>query len=936
MCQQIQCCYTNAQGLNSKLPELRHRHNTINWDIIAVTETWLSNDMLDTEIEISDMSVIRNDRPSRGGGVALYYRNCLRCEAINERHLAVSDALFCRMQLNGRGGEPSKKTWDACLLAVVYRPPNSTADRDDILLNALHYAVSQKYSHCLIMGDFNVPSIVSATSSGPYFKSKILEFMDTAALYNHVHRPTRHRGSNKPSLLDLILTNEELMIETISYDPPLGNSDHSVLNFAYVCYANTTEIRHENRRTITNYSVLHSLATTVNWDLNLQSTADDAWNELKDKISCVTQAASKVIPLRVPRRTNTWIRSRTRKWISTRDEIWRQYALNHCDATWENYKIVRNYCTSLIRADKYEWQKNMVLKFTNNTKLLYRYVNSRRKVKTGIPPLKTDGGLTTTAVDAANALLLQFGTVTANAIEPLPNQHSPNVVGISTVTFTSAAVASKLRSLRENSAPGVDKIRPKVLKTLAPTIAAHLASFFQSLLNSQTLPSEWKSGIVTPIYKGGKRSDPANYRPITLLPVLSKVMESLVADEITRYFESLKLISHLQHGFRRKRSCLTNLLLARDSWTKAVDEGSPLDVIYLDFSKAFDRVNHLALLHKLRAYGIHGSLLTWLAAYLHDRTIKVRVADALSETLCISSGVPQGSVLGPLLFLVYINDLPDNIQSSMQIFADDAKIWRVIHSTSDCALLQNDLDRINKWADINHLPLNPAKCHLLSLRSNLVNTYLLGQYALRRVTTEKDLGIIVQESLGNSLQCSKAANVANMNLRLLRRAFGVFERRLVPMLVNSYIRPHVEYAVQAWCPWLKRDIHLLEQPQRRATKATRGLSGLNYEVRLSLIGMFSSEYRRLRGDLILAYRILTESDHPCKSLLTLASYKRSRGHNLKLIIQHSRLDCRKYFYSLRICSQWNDLPTHVVNAPNITAFKQLLDIHLSDKQHIVV
>ncbi|CAH8547563.1 unnamed protein product, partial [Dicrocoelium dendriticum] len=770
------------------------------------------------------MSVIRNDRPSRGGGVALYYRDYLKCEALTENSLVIPDALFCRLHLAGRDVGSQKKS-DACLLAVIYRPPNSSADSDNILLNALRYAVSQKYSHYLIMGDFNVPSIASMSPNGPSFKSKLLEFMDMAVLYNHVHRPTRHRGSNKPSLLDLILTNEELMVESVAYDPPLGRSDHSVLTFGYVCYASIVAKESETQRTITDYYKLRSLAATVDWDLQTHSSANDAWNELKDKINWVIQSASKVVPLRASRRTNTWIRSRTRKWINRRDEIWRQHLLSPCDITWQDYKVIRNYCTSLIRVDKYEWQENMVLKFTSNTKLLYRFVNGKRKVKPGIPPLRTASGLTTTAVDAANALLLQFGSVATNVMEPSPYQLPTNVVGLSSVTFTPAAVASKLQSLREYSAPGIDMICPKVLKTLAPTIAAPLATFFQGLLNSHTLPSEWKNGIITPIYKGGKRSDPANYRPITLLPVLSKVMESVIADGLTRYFESQQIISNAQHGFRRRRSCLTNLLLTRDLWTRAADEGVPIDVIYLDFSKAFDRVNHFFLLQKLAAYGINGSLLTWLEDYLHDRAIKVRVADTYSESLYVSSGVPQGSVLGPLLFLVYINDLPANILSPMQIFADDAKIWRAIRSASDRVYLQEDLTRINEWAEKNQLPLNPAKCHLLTVHNSFVNTYLLGQHVMQHVTSERDLGIIVQESLGNSLQCSKAASVANLNLRLLRRALGTFERRLVPLLINSYIRPHVEYAIQAWCPWLKRDIRLLEQPQRRATKATRGLSG---------------------------------------------------------------------------------------------------------------
>ena len=917
----VTCLYTNAQGLYSKLPELRHRQQTAPSDIIAITETWLSDDILDSEIEVNSMSLIRRDRPTRGGGVAIYHRKSLKCEVVTAPHLSLTDALVCKLQLSGR---------DTCLLVVIYRPPNSSQENDEKLISLLKAATSMKYSHYLIMGDFNLPSMHSASVSGPPFKSQLLDHISIAPLYNHVTQPTRYRGSNKPSVLDLVLTNEDLMVESMVYDPPLGNSDHIVLTFDYICYNCVHEPLQSVHRTATDYDLLQSIAEGEDWNFQAINSCQDAWISIKDKITELVNKSSHILPKKPAARVNHWIRSRTRKWITKKNEVWRLHVREPSDRTWLDYKELRNYCTALIRADKSKWQFSMVQKFKNDRKLLYKSVNDVRKVKHGIPPLMSESGLTDSPKETADALIRQFNSVTTFCSGATYVSNPIGMAGLSQIVFTPSTVARKLSTLRQNTAPGIDGLRPKVIRAIALSLSIPLSVLFQHSFDSSTFPNDWKQGVITPIYKGGRRSDPANYRPITLLPIISKVMESIVADEMTRYFEEMNILSGAQHGFRRRRSCLTNLLLVRDCWTKEVDNGHQVDVIYLDFSKAFDRVQHPVLLQKLSDLGIGGSLLRWIEYYLQERTSTVKISGVHSDSLPVSSGVPQGSVLGPLLFLIHINDLPSHVKSKITIFADDAKISRAITSPADHDVLQSDLNSIHNWSVANQLPLNPGKCHVISLRGNVQHEYSLGIDLLSRVQSERDLGVIVQNNLGNTLQCIRASSTANRHLRLLRRLFGHFEPDIAPQLIKIYIRPHVEYAVQAWSPWHKRDIRLLEQPQRRATKCTRGFSELTYVNRLRILNLFSSEYRRLRGDLIFTYQILTSDNHPCKSLLSLSSSTRCRGHKLKLSLQNSRLDCRKYSFALRVCDKWNSLPAMVVDAPNLTLFKQLLDSHLSD------
>lgn len=228
------------------------------------------------------------------------------------------------------------------------------------------------------------------------------------------------------------------------------------------------------------------------------------------------------------------------------------------------------------------------------------------------------------------------------------------------------------------------------------------------------------------------------------------------------------------------------------------------------------------------------------------------------------------------------------------------------------------------------MPLNTSKCTYLPIKSSPY-TYTISGSVLPTATNERDLGVIVQSNLGVSSQSKKASNAASVYLGLLRRAFGDFKPAIMKTILNAYIRPQLEYAVQAWSPWLKRDIRTLEAVQRRATKMVQGLKNETYEERLQTLSLFSAQYRRLRGDMILLYQIFHQSEHPCKSLLHISDTAQLRGHPFKLAYQQCRLDCRKFSFSLRITHTWNALPRSVVMAPSVTVFKRLLDDHMGNR-----
>jgi hypothetical protein len=386
-------------------------------------------------------------------------------------------------------------------------------------------------------------------------------------------------------------------------------------------------------------------------------------------------------------------------------------------------------------------------------------------------------------------------------------------------------------------------------------------------------------------------------------------------------------MNNYQHGFTKGRSCTTNLLETLEAWTRLLDSGIGIDVIFLDYKKAFDTVPHLRLLKKLESIGIAGSLLKWIEAFLTERQMRTIVNGVGSNWVEVLSGVPQGSVLGPLLFLLFVNDLPDWVHNSIRMFADDTKIWANIQIAEDSMSLQKDLDRLVEWSNLWMLKFNPAKCKVMHIAHNFETKYTMQEDTLSKTEEERDLGIVITSNMKVSTQCSKAAIKAMQILRLIKRHFSYIDREDFRILYKSFIRPHLEYCVQAWSPFLVKDVKCLEQVQRRATKMVVGLEHVHYERRLRLLGLQSLENRRLRGDLIETYKILTgkEKVDPSQFFKFNDVKPNLRGHKFKLAVERSRLEIRRNFFSQRIVQHWNRLPAAVVEATTINSFKTKLD-----------
>ena len=490
------------------------------------------------------------------------------------------------------------------------------------------------------------------------------------------------------------------------------------------------------------------------------------------------------------------------------------------------------------------------------------------------------------------------------------------------VIFSKEGIKNLLKKLKEHKAAGPDEITTKLLKTLASELAPALELLYQATMKQGHIPNDWRHAKVAPIYKKGDRSFPENYRPVSLTSVLCKTAEHIVTSHIHQHLDKYNILTNAQHGFRKYRSTDTQLMLTLQDLHRVIEHKGQTDLIQLDFSKAFDKVPHDLLLHKLTFYGLETNTTKWISAFLSSRSQEVMVEGKSSLRAEVTSGVPQGSVLGPLLFLLFINDLPNYLQeeSTVRLFADDAVLYRQINSDTDATLLQQDLDSLLQWENDWGMSFHPSKCQVMRITTKKAvreTSYNIRGHQLELVTSSKYLGVTISQDLTWREHINNITSKANGTLALLQRNISHCPKTLKAQSYKTLVRPQLEYCSPIWDPHHKKNIQKIEAVQNRAARYVNNDYSRHSSVTTmkESMGWESLEARRKICKVVFLYKIVN-------TLVDVRLDLRPSPHQPGKFTQ---LYCRTVGYQRSFVPDtiviWNSLPATMTSAPTLEAFK---------------
>lgn len=892
--------------------------------IIALTETWLNNTIPDNVVLVCDsvFNLFRCDRGDRrGGGVLLAIKKEITAVLIDVT--SCIESVWVRLKCG-----PT----DA-IIGVIYRPPNmSTSFSSELCLVLSELTVRFPSSSLLILGDFNFPVINWSSLTAPGSDPEAQAFLQCCldfSLQQLISEPTR-RSATSANVLDLILTNNPYICSNIAHLE--GLSDHSIItgNVNFVPHRKSTrtkQIRCYNRA---NFGEINAeLAVFAEHFLHdfRKRSVEANWNLFSKKLAALVD---KYIPIISIPCTNTapWFNSHLRRLNNKKKRLYRQADLNRQSDSWQRYKACdKEYQSALISTRRHFFSHDLPSMLTNNPRKFWQTINPSNKPDI---TLTDAAGDSIPAAECAEVFNKAFTSVfTREEAFLAPNTMNISNTSMSEIIISETGILSLLTKLKTSSASDHLGFNNKILVNSSEGIHRILSAIFSQSLSSGFVPSDWRLAKVVPIFKSGDRSLPLNYRPISLTSTVCKLLEHVIHSQVINYLEEHNIIFKYQHGFRKGYSCETQLAGFIQDLHSSVDAGIQVDSIFLDFSKAFDRVPHNRLLTKLALLNIHPLVLAWVKHFLSSRFQFTTVNNHNSSFSQVHSGVPQGSVLGPLLFLIFINDLPNSVSSQIRLFADDCVIYRNIYSNDDRLALQHDIDSVTAWCSTWLMQLNPSKTKCMSFtnrKSRIPTAYTLNNNPLELVTTYKYLGVHIYSDLTWNHHINLTVASVNRSLGLLKHNLKHAPSHLRSRAYTTLIRPKIEYASAIWDPHQAYLINSIESLQNRAVrfiysdysrhtsitalKKRAGFQELSLRRKIARLSLFHKLYHHstLHNDFFcLPSAIFDRRDHPFKV---------------------KRVSCRSFNYAHsfipRTITDWNALPPRVATTTDHDKFLNLL------------
>jgi hypothetical protein len=947
--------------------------------LVVLNETWLSSDHSDNEILPENFyKVFRLDRSDKthpydplnprkfrkkGGGVLIAVKSNLNIESKKVGKRVKAEILSVELKCGN----------DIFCVTTCYRV--GTLHDENFLEVEKHLrSISRvkKYRKHYFFGDLNLRSVSwpeGSTING--IEQKFVNLFDELGMQQMIEVPTHEQGNT----LDLCFVSNASFIKNVNIlsKNDVCSSDHYGITFELTSRAKSKV----SKRKIfdfkrANWDDLNRDLNAENWDCYISSRdPNEGWHYFKNVLNSLMVKHIPTITIK-DRGRPPWFDSETLNLCKKKRRLHKIYKASRTPANYARYSECRKKLKSMIE-EKMETNLNddendpaLVskkfwghLKSTNKSTRIPEsvYYNSRHRNN------PKDQAILFNKFFADQFSEASRYNVDINWLNDEVND----------IDFSLPKVRFLLKDVKPRKAAGPDRIHGMVLKNCAFGLAYPLSKLFQVSYNTGIIPREWKLANVVPVHKKGTKQDVTNYRPISLTCLIMKIFEKIVRDEIM--LKCRHMLNDNQHGFLPAKSCDTQMILFNESLTFSMNNNTPVDVVYFDFSKAFDSVNHDILLMKLKhEYGLDGRLLKFLVDYLRDRQQCVAIGGQKSEYRPVASGVPQGSILGPLLFVMFINDMIDCVsdKTSIALYADDTKIWREILGWDDHLALQNDIDHLLEWARLNKMTFHPDKCKVLSVAKNRyepvlpfqVFIYNLGGTLLDYTSSEKDLGVIVNATLTTDDQCAKIYSTMNQKLGMLKRVcYFTKNPNQKRSLYLAIVRSQLNHCCVVWRPTSESKIDRLESIQKRAVKwilneQYHHYNDWEYTCRLRDLRLLPIEYLFVLNDLIIFHKIYNElyciklppyfrpyNDNDrgrLRSTVNAPEYYNSERDTLDLALMRAvshdekSLKCTltsvaptlKHSFFYRTHMLWNHVPLSIREEMLPSKFKALLTTHL--------
>ena len=930
----------NFQGMRSKQEVIQEMLMSTDPDIVLGTETHLDEDVNIREILPDNYTQVqRRDRGSRkGGGVIIFSREDIELQPLDNITSESSETTWAEVLNAGK----------KVIIGVHYRPPKSSIEVISDLENLLPQVRQRSKEAVIILGgDFNLPGInwdqltTQAGAPDTAHCNKLLDITQAHTLEQMVKEPTR--GSN---ILDLCFTSAPGLVEKCTTGPGISDHDHIVILDTKL-HTNPNK-KKPWKKHLFNKADWTQINKDITW-LNEKflnshperKPVEQNWNFIREDLQ-------KTIQLRIPTKTVRgkkdlpWLTREGKQLIRRRNRAHAKAKRSRSGRDWDHFRELRRKAQKSLRKSYHDYiGKILDPEEDTGGKRLWSFLKARRQEHSGVATLKSATGLVRSSRDKAQVLNNQFSSVFTNEdTQNLPTMGVSPHPTMPDIVVNQDGVTKLLQRLKPQKAAGPDELPARFLKECALSLSPLLTFIFQQSLDQGFVPTDWRKANVTPIFKKGDRGLPSNYRPVSLTSIICKTMEHIVVSQVMDHADLHGILVDNQHGFRAKRSCESQLIITTHDLAEIINRKSQADLAILDFSKAFDKVPHKRLLAKLDYYGLRGQTNQWFTSFLTDRSQRVLVDGESSDERPVTSGVPQGSVVGPVLFLLFINDIANNLDCRVRLFADDCLVYREIQTPEDSLKLQTDLNSLIEWSADWQMAFNVDKCFIMRVTLNRRNVvshqYTMAGANLKMVDSQPYLGVHLHSKLSWDVHLNHVTAKAKRALGFVRRNLRHCHPDTKKRAYIALVRPLVEYCSVVWDPHHQNKINKVEGIQRAAARFVAGKphrrnDDTSVTQILRELGWETLQARRRKAKVTFLYKMVNnlvaipEEYHPQPK----PSSGTRRANSRQFLQVHASNQVYQNAFLPSVIPLWNQLPESLAQAESIESFKAgLKDVQL--------